>query len=139
MLDLTAFLTAVMAAILGLIGAIATALINARMKDQQAAKIIDAAIGNAIGAGQLYATDAIVSLHAGMAVPALTPAMMVMVQYALDHAGPELARYGITPAAVADKITARLGLRAIELKAAGVDPLKVLAPLAAPAVAGSSR
>lgn len=125
--DFTPIVVAVVGGVFSVIGIVATALINSHMKDAQAATVLNAAIGNSLGAVQ-NAIDAGIRSHPLQAtIPGITPALAAGVQYALDHAGQEAALRGITPAAIADKINARLGL----VKMAAIMPPAVPNPVAA--------
>lgn len=108
--DFTPVVVAIVGGVFSVIGIVVTALINARMKDTQAAATLNSAIGNALGAMQ-NAADAGLKSHPLQAViPGISPELASGVQYAMDHAGDEAARFGITPALIADKINARAGL-----------------------------
>lgn len=125
--DFTPVVVAVVGGVFLVISTVATALINSHMKDAQAATVLNAAIGNSLGAMQ-NAVDAGIRSHPLQAtIPGITPALAAGVQYGLDHAGEEAARLGVTPAAIADKINARLGL----VKLAAVVPPAVPNPVAA--------
>ncbi len=105
--DLTAVAVAAVGALLTIVGAVATAQINARMKDKQAAATLTAALANAQGAMKQALDEGIRS-----SVPQIkiSGTMAVGVQYMVDHAGEEMARFGITPEAIADKLNAKLGV-----------------------------
>lgn len=121
--DFTPVVVAVVGGVFSVIGIVATAMVNSHMKDAQAATALNAAIGNSLGAVQ-NAVDAGIRSHPLQAtIPGITPALAAGVQYGLDHAGEEAARLGVTPAALADKINARLGL----VKMA-VSPVRVTTP-----------
>lgn len=111
--DLTGIAASVIAGIFGLLGIILPVMINARIKDAQAANTLSIAVKNSIGAMQVAAEGAVSALHPTMTIPVrpgVTTELAVGVQYVLDHAGPEAARFSITPASLADKITAQIGL-----------------------------
>ena len=99
-----------------------TALINTRMKDAQAAATLGNAVKNALGAMQQASSGAIEAAHPDVKLPGVTPAMAAGIQYVLDHAAEEALHFGISQKATAGKITAQLGLRAIDanVAAAGV-------------------
>lgn len=108
--DFTPIVVAVVGGIFLVISTVATAMVNSHMKDTQAAATLNAAIGNSLGAVQ-NAVDAGIRSHPLQAtIPGITPELAAGVQYGIDHAGEEAARLGVTPAAIADKISARLGL-----------------------------
>lgn len=122
--DLTPVVVAIVGGVFSVIGIVATALINSHMKDAQAATALNAAIGNSLGAVQ-NAIDAGIRSHPLQAtIPGITPALAAGVQYGLDHAGEEAARLGVTPADIADKINARLGLVKI-----ASSPVRVTTPM----------
>lgn len=108
--DYTALAVSVIGGLFTVIGTVGVALINSRMKDKQAAATLDNALTNSLGAVQ-NAVDAQIKSHPlQISVPGISPQMASGVQYVMDHAGDEAARLGVTPAAIADKITARIGL-----------------------------
>lgn len=69
---------------------------------QQDATVLAAAIHNSLGAMQRQAT-----------VGGSQPSAGVATSYVLVHAGPEAKRLGISAAAIAEKISAQLGLQAM--------------------------
>lgn len=116
-------LTPIIVAVVGGIFSVATVVVGTwvsvfvmnNMKDKQAALAVSNAVKNSLGkiqqAGQALAEGEIQKLHPHLNVPDyLAPG----VQYVLDHAGEEAARFGLTPEAIADKITAQLGLKNME-------------------------
>lgn len=117
--DLTPVLVSVVGGLFSVaaivIGAWATAFFTRNIKDRQAAAVIEATVKNSLGklqqAGTDLAAEEIKKYNPRLPVPeALAPA----VQYAVDHAGTEMQRLGITPEAVADKIVREIGLKNIE-------------------------
>lgn len=117
--DLTPLLTQLIGGVFSvaaiIIGAWATAFFTRNIKDRQAAAVIEATVKNSLGklqqAGADLASEEIRQYNPRLPVPeALGPA----VQYAVDHAGDEMRRLGITPEAVADKIVREIGLKNIE-------------------------
>ena len=85
--------------------------VNAHIKDRNAAETVDKAVGNALGAAENAAMSGLGAHPLQASLPGGTsPSLAAGVQYVLDHAGPEMARVGISPAAIADKISARFGL-----------------------------
>lgn len=97
------------------LGAWLTYIVNKNIQDKQAALAVSNAVKNALGkiqqAGQAAAEGEIQQLHPHLNVPDyLAPG----VQYVLDHAGTEAARFGLTPEGIADKIVAQLGLKNME-------------------------
>jgi hypothetical protein len=87
-----------------------TALLNKWVTDTQARSQLEDALDHSLGAIQQAATLGIKSAAPQIAVAGITPQMSTGIQYVLDHAGAEAKRFGITPAMLADKITARIGL-----------------------------
>lgn len=121
--DFTPIVVAIVGGVFSVIGIVATAMINSHMKDAQAAATLNAAIGNSLGAVQ-NALDAGLKSHPlQAAIPGISPAMAAGVQYGLDHAGDEAERLGVSPAAIADKIDARLGLAKIATNLAAAAPV----------------
>lgn len=111
--DLTGIAVSILTGIFGVLGIVLPLLINARIKDSQAATVLGAAVKNALGAMQVATEGVVTNLHPTVALPVIPgapPQLASGVQYVLDHAGPEAARFGITPAAIADKINAQIGL-----------------------------
>jgi hypothetical protein len=121
--DFTGIAIAIVGGVFSVIGIVATAMINSHMKDTQAAATLNAAIGNSLGAVQ-NALDAGLKSHPlQAAIPGISPTMAAGVQYGLDHAGDEAERLGVSPAAIADKIDARLGLAKIATNLAAAAPV----------------
>lgn len=127
-LDLTGIATAVIAGVFSVLAIVLPLLINARIKDSQAAATLGAAVRNSLGAMQIATEGVLTNLHPTIALPVIPgapPQLASGVQYVLDHAGTEAARFGITPAAIADKINAQIGLDNIAANiAVAVAPLK---------------
>lgn len=117
--DLTPVIVAVVGGVFTVattvIGAWVTAFITSRMKDRDAAVAVSNAVKNALGKIQ-QAAQPVVEAEAARLDPKLrVPEYLAPgVQYVLDHAGEEAARFGMTPQAIADKIVAQLGLKNIE-------------------------
>jgi hypothetical protein len=107
--DLTDVCVSLITGFFGVATIVIPYIINARMKDKQAALVIDNAITNSIGAMNTAATAGVQRANPQVTIPGITPVMATGVQYVLDHAGQEAARYGMTQEAVADKIKARIG------------------------------
>jgi hypothetical protein len=112
-LDLTGIIVASIGGVLSLVGIVATALINSRVKDKQAAAVLEAAVKNSLGALQQASEQAIPALGPNLTIPGVPATLQPGVQYVLDHAGPEAERFGITPPAIAAKIDAQIGLTKI--------------------------
>lgn len=111
--DYTALAVSVIGGLLTVVGTVGVALINSRMKDKQAAQTLDNALTNSLGAVK-NAIDAEVKTHPLQAtIPGISAPLAAGVQYALGHAGNEVARFGITPEALADKIAARMGRQTV--------------------------
>lgn len=131
-IDLTAIILAIIGGAFSIIVAIATAVINSRMKDGSAKDTIRAAVQNGLGAMEMATRGLVKDIKPEVQLLGVTPKMQIGVQYVLDHAGEELGRFGITPAAVADKLVAQIGLdeRAKKLVAdvAEVEPKRPVPP-----------
>lgn len=113
-IDLTTVLVSIITGFFGILAIVIPAIINARLKDQAAAATLGTAIKNSLGAMAQAAVAEVNAAHPTVSLPATIPAKMAVgVQYVLDHAGPEAERFGITPAAISDKITAQIGLVAL--------------------------
>jgi hypothetical protein len=110
--DLTSIADTTIAGLLSIIVTIFLAWLSSHMKDQAAAATIGAAVQNAVGAVQRATAAGLDSHPLLVKLPFKTsPATAAGVQYVLDHAGKELARFsGITPAVIADKVEAQIGL-----------------------------
>ena len=118
-IDFTPIVVAVVGGAFSVIGIVATALINSKMKDTQAAATLDKALTNSLGAVQ-NAVDANLQQHPLQATISTTPSVAAGISYVMNNAGPEMARLGVTPAAVASKIEARIGLQKSNAVAAAV-------------------
>ena len=110
--DLTGIAVSCIAGIFGVVGPVFLYWLQSHMKDKQAAVVIGNAVSNSLGAMQQAAEAGVTSLHPQIA--GVPPSLAVGVQYVLDNAGPELARYtDITPQMLAAKINAKIGLASI--------------------------
>ena len=116
-IDLTGIAVAVIAVAVVVLGIVVRSL----MLDARAAATLGNAVRNSLGAIQQARDAAMKDWHAVQAVtiPDVPESLVPGVQYVLDHAGKEAARFRIGPAAIADKIWAQMGLAAI---AAGPKP-----------------
>ncbi len=129
MIDYTAIVVALVGGLFSVLGVVIPLIISSRIKDKQAAETLNNAVGNALGAMKNAVDHGLMAHPLQAALPSGTsPELAAGVQYALDHAGAEAARIGITPDAIADKINARLGLVKLEaavsptLSATGTQP-----------------
>lgn len=113
MIDWTPIMIALVGGIFSTIGIIATDLINRNVKDAAAAATLNNAVKNSLGAIEQATDEAVRKAAPHTVIPGVTPQMAVGIQYTLDHAGAEAARFGITPAAIAEKINAQIGLAKI--------------------------
>lgn len=116
-IDLTQIILAVIAGIFAILKLLIDAYANKTLKDKNDAAVLDAAVGNSLGAMQQEAQALAVSKSRSItfdSMPGVPPEFAVGVQYVLNHAGAEAARFGITPALIAGKIGARIGLKNIE-------------------------
>ncbi len=107
-IDLTGIAIATVSGTFSILAIVVPAWLASKMKDKAAAAVVSEAVKNSLGALQQATTSEITAFHPQIAgVPdALAPG----VKYVLDQAGPEAARLGITPAAIAQKIEAKVGL-----------------------------
>jgi hypothetical protein len=121
--DLTPLINTVVGGVVSIavtaFGAWVSVFVMNHIKDKQAALAVSNAVQNSLGkiqqAGQAVAEGQIAKLRPQLNVPDyLAPG----VQYVLDHAGEEAARFGLTPEAIADKISAKLGLKNMEMNLA---------------------
>jgi hypothetical protein len=140
--DLTGIAVATVSGVFSLLGILGLAWIRNHVNDQAAAATLENALQNGLGAMQQASTAAVMQAKGNLKVvfpPSAPPQLVVGVQYALDHAGVEAARLGVTPIAIADKLIARLGVKQIETNIAvsGSDSQaapSALAPSATPTV-----
>jgi hypothetical protein len=132
-LDLTTLLVSVVTGFFGVLAIVIPAMISARMKDQQAAATLAAAVKNSLGAMEQAAKGVIVAANPAVTIPGVPASLQPGVQYVLTHAGDEAARFGITPVALADKINAAVGLQALAEKVPAV--VAVVPALPSPALA----
>jgi hypothetical protein len=112
-IDLTGIAVSAIAGIFGVVGPVFLYWLQSHMKDKQAADVLEAAVTNSLGAMQQAAEAGVESANPHILVAGVSPAIGVGVQYVMDHAGDEAGRFGITPASIADKINARVGLASI--------------------------
>ena len=97
--------------IFSIIGIVFAWWLQNHMKDQQAALTVANAVKNSLGAMQQAATAGIQAARPSIALPPGAPPQLATgLQYALDNAGDEAKRLGITPEVLAQKITAQVGL-----------------------------
>lgn len=129
-IDLTGIACSVIAGVFSILAIVVPMLISSRVKDAQAAATLTAAVKNSLGAMQQASTEAALALGPHATIPGVPPGLEPGVQYVLDHAGAEAARFGITTPAIADKIVAQLGLAEIATNAAVAIKTAVAAPLA---------
>jgi hypothetical protein len=141
--DLTGIAVSLIGAVFAIVGPLFLAWLRSHMQDQQAAATLGNAVSNALGALQQAAQAGVAArFPRPVQLPGVPAELTPGVQYVLDHAGAEAARFGITPAAIADKIAARVGLARIETNIATAaspapSPLP-LDPVSAPAAAPGS-
>lgn len=113
-INATTVVIAVIGALATIISAVATAAINKYVKDTQAAAVLSNAVTNSLGAIKNAEDANLQRSPLTFAIPGVTPAVGAGIQYVLDHAGDEAARFGITPEGIADKIGAKLGLAKLD-------------------------
>lgn len=131
-IDLTGVAVSIIAGIFGVLGVVIPFWLQGHIKDQDAAVTLNNAVKNSLGAIQQAATTAVETLKPSVPIPGVAASLTPGVQYVLDHAGDEMKRLNITPAAVADKIDAQIGLA--KIAASGSSPaVPVLVPAAPPA------
>jgi hypothetical protein len=113
-IDWTPIVGAIVGGVFSIVGSVFLAWLQSHMKDQAAAATLGKAVQNALGAAQ-NAVDAGLKAHPlQSSLPVGTsPAVASGVQYVLNQAGPEMARLGVTPDAVAGKVEAQIGLSRI--------------------------
>jgi hypothetical protein len=116
-LDLTTILTSVVTGFFAVLAVVIPIIINSRMKDATDAATMANAIKNSLGAIEQATKGQLTVLHPTVTIPGVPASLLPGVQYALDHAGTEFERAGITPLAVADKVSAAMGLQSLAAKA----------------------
>jgi hypothetical protein len=112
--DLTGLACSVIAGFFGLLSVLLPLIVSARMKDQQAADALTAAVRNALGAMQQSSTLTARTLGPHVVIPGVPAGLQPGVQYVLDHAGTEAIRLGVSPEKIAEKILAQVGLTQIQ-------------------------
>ena len=121
--DLTGIATTVIAGIFGVLGVVIPLWLRQRINNADDAAAVAKAVQNALGAIPQAATTGVTTLRPNVPLPAGTPpGVAVGVQYVLDHAGDEAARIGVTPAAIASKVVAQMGLAQIAANTAAQVP-----------------
>jgi hypothetical protein len=141
-LDLSAVLVAIVSTAGALILGIATALINRHMTNSAARANLLHTLGDAVGYAQQSATTAIGILDPRISALNLPPTVAAGVQYTLDHAGADAARFGVTVPLLTQKMVARIGLANVATNQATAasdapspSPLAPLVPVAVQAAA----
>lgn len=128
--DLTGIAVAAVGGFFSVLGIVLVAIIQAKLKNREMADLLANAVRNSLGKIQQATEDQV--RHAVFLHPTLPPALAVGTQYVADHAPEALEHFGITPAAVADKIEAAIGLTEIQSNialTASASPL-IVPPLA---------
>lgn len=140
-IDLTGIAASAAAAVFSIATPIFLLWVQNHIKNQAAAAVVANAVKNAVGAMQQAVQQGIVLTNPKAKIPGLSGVQQVGLQYALDHAGDEATRLGFTPAVLADKISAQLGLvniasnlAASNLSTAAGTGMQTAPPLAAVAV-----
>lgn len=110
--DLTGIAVAAVGGFFSVLGLVLVAIIQLKLKDKAMADLLASAVRNSLGKIQ-QATEAQIR-DAQFLHPTLPPDLAVGTQYIVDHAPEALEHFGITPAAVADKVEAAIGLTEIQ-------------------------
>jgi hypothetical protein len=113
-IDLTGISTAVIAGVFSILAVVVPLFIQSHMKDKQAAAALATAIQNSLGAIQQAAQTEVTTISPTVSIPGVPANIAVGVQYVLDHAGEEAARFGISATDLAEKISAQIGLANIK-------------------------
>jgi hypothetical protein len=116
--DLTGVACACIAGAFSLLSVLLPMIINARMKDKQAADALCSAVRNSLGALQQASMSAARALHPEAAISGIPVTLQPAVAYVLEHAGPEAERLGVTPEKIASKVQAQIGLAEIKTNVA---------------------
>lgn len=109
-IDLTGIATTAMEGIFSIAAIVIPLMIQSHLKDTAAATALGNAVKNSLGAMQQAGTSAVTAWSPHLSIPGVTPQMAVGIQYVLDNAGTEAARFDVTPEKIAQKIDAQLGL-----------------------------
>jgi hypothetical protein len=146
-IELTPIVLALIGGVFAVIRAVAVYYIDKRVHDQQLRELLDHSVVNALGIIQQAASGAAIKSSPHLA--GIVPAKLVPgVQYVLDHAPDAVARWGITPEAIAEKLISRAGLREIDTNIAVsasaatpvvVPPLAPSSPITEPTAADLNR
>jgi hypothetical protein len=112
-IELTPIIVALINLIFPLVGAIATGLINARIKDQRLANQLSNAVQNALGTVQQNAINSLQG-KSELKLEVNDPAVQKGVEYVLANATEAIKRFDVPPERIAEKILAKVGLAAIE-------------------------
>jgi hypothetical protein len=126
----SAIISALIDLVFPIVVAVATYLINAKVKNQQMATLLSNAVQNGLGtiqqrtAAKLQSTD--------LTARTASPDIAAGVQYVLDNAAEAIRHFNIPPDRVAEKLVAKLGLAEIATNlATTASPVPVIAgPLA---------
>lgn len=131
MIDLTTVASTVIAGVFTVLSIVIPLLLQKYLTNKQSAATLSTAIDNSLGAIQQAAQNAVLSASPKISIPGVSPEVAAGVQYVLDHAGAEAARFNITPIAIAEKISAKIGLANIQTNiATSSSPGPTTAPLA---------
>jgi hypothetical protein len=126
--DLTGIATSAIAGFFGLLSVLLPMVINARMKDKQAADALSQAVRNSLGAMQQSATMAAHMLHPEVSISGVPATLQPAVAYVLEHAGEEADRFGISPEKIASKVQAQIGLAEIRTNVAVASSAAAVVP-----------
>lgn len=133
MIDYTPIVLQACAGLCTIAGIIVTAAVRKYVSDTTAATALNNAITNSLGAVQNAVDTQLKSHPLQSNLPSyVSPATAAGVQYVIDHAQDEADHFDISPAAIADKINARLGLIKLQSNAA---VLSAIGPTTGPATA----
>lgn len=136
-LDLTGVAVAATGGVFSIIATALSVWIASHVNDKAAAARLASAVQNSLGALQQAATSAITI--ARPSIPDVPASLAPGVQYVLDHAGDEAARFGLTNRAIAQKIEAKIGLAniATNIAVSGSATPTVVTPLSPVPVASA--
>lgn len=117
MIDLTQIVLTAEGAIVTIGVSVFMAWLSSHMKDKQAAATIATAVQNSVGIVQKAVADDLQAHPLQVNLPTGTSASTAAgVQYVLNQAGLEIKRFPeITPASIAEKIDAKLGVAPVAL------------------------
>lgn len=109
-INLTEIMVTIVSGTFTLLGIVLPIWVSSHIKNKDAATAVNNAIANSLGAVHNAAAQGLERHPLQVHLPGVSATTAAGVQYVLDHVGDEALRAGISPASIADRIEARLGL-----------------------------